>query len=416
MNPLVLGLTLCSFLVGASLRADEVRLRDGRVLCGKVTEEKGMLVVATREGIVRVAATDVLERTSEAVLRQRLRELAKDQSDSPFAQLQLALQAHAWALEPEMWQHLDAVFGAPATDRAKLQKRIDDFLAQLEPELLPRKYRAAATEARIRELLQGHRKSEGAGRRQARIEVLAREANADKDLRREARRNQDPARRELALAALLRRGTTGNDAFAWRSAILDPDQGVRTSAMAMSQELGIGEGAVSYLAPGLGHGSAEVRIRTAEAFGALGDASAIAPIVAATPSVAALAAPVGAGENRAHVAFLQSTSYIRDFDVEIASAAFIADPKVDVLQSGSVLDVTIHSIQMERVRVYRAYRKALHSLAGSDPGTDPATWPDWLQRVEAGRKVLPPTTPGGSGEKQPKDQPAPQTGESDKKR
>lgn len=408
MKTAAAALALSLLLPCSWLRADEVRLRDGRVLCGKVTEEKGMLAVTTRDGVVRVPIADVLERTSEAALRQKLRELRKDQSDSPFAQLQLALQAHAWALEPETFEHLDAVFAAPVAERAKLQKRIDDFLAQLEPELLPRKYRAAATEARIKELLHGHRRGEGEGKRQARIEVLAREANADKDLREQARKNSDPARRELALAALLRRGTTGNDSFVWRSAILDPNQDVRTAAMAQSRELGIGEGAATYLAPGLAHRSAEVRVRTAEAFEALADVSTLRPLVAAAPLVATMAAPVGAGENRAHVAFLQSTSYIRDFDVEIASAAFIADPKVDVLQSGTVLDVTVHSIQLERVRVYRAYRKALHAIGGSDPGADPAAWPDWLQRLEASRKILPPVTPGASNP-EPKSEPAPTT-------
>ena len=42
---------------------------------------------------------------------------------------------------------------------------------------------------------------------------------------------------------------------------------------------------------------------------------------------------------RAHVAVLNQTSYVRDFDVEVAQAAFIADPKVDVIQDGVVLDV-----------------------------------------------------------------------------
>lgn len=42
---------------------------------------------------------------------------------------------------------------------------------------------------------------------------------------------------------------------------------------------------------------------------------------------------------RANVAVINQTSYIRDFDVEVAQAAFIADPKVDVIQDGIVLDV-----------------------------------------------------------------------------
>jgi len=40
-----------------------------------------------------------------------------------------------------------------------------------------------------------------------------------------------------------------------------------------------------------------------------------------------------------HVAIINQTSFVRDFDVEVAQASFIADPKVDVIQDGLVLDV-----------------------------------------------------------------------------
>jgi general secretion pathway protein D len=43
---------------------------------------------------------------------------------------------------------------------------------------------------------------------------------------------------------------------------------------------------------------------------------------------------------RGHVAVINQTAYVRDFDVEVAQAAFIADPKIDVIQDGIVLDVT----------------------------------------------------------------------------
>jgi general secretion pathway protein D len=42
---------------------------------------------------------------------------------------------------------------------------------------------------------------------------------------------------------------------------------------------------------------------------------------------------------RGHVAIINQTAYVRDFDVEVAQASFIADPIVDVIQDGVVLDV-----------------------------------------------------------------------------
>ncbi len=43
--------------------------------------------------------------------------------------------------------------------------------------------------------------------------------------------------------------------------------------------------------------------------------------------------------NRANVSVINQTSYVRDFDVEVAQASFIADPKIDVIHDGVVLDV-----------------------------------------------------------------------------
>ncbi len=42
---------------------------------------------------------------------------------------------------------------------------------------------------------------------------------------------------------------------------------------------------------------------------------------------------------RAHMQVLRHTSYIQDFDVEIAQAAAVANPKIDVVRDGVVLDV-----------------------------------------------------------------------------
>lgn len=42
---------------------------------------------------------------------------------------------------------------------------------------------------------------------------------------------------------------------------------------------------------------------------------------------------------RAHVAIINQTSFVRDYEVEVAQASFIADPKVDVIQDGVALDV-----------------------------------------------------------------------------
>lgn len=392
MNHLLAGVLSCSLLLAPAL-ADEIVLKDGRVLVGKVVQQGNVLEITTRDGVVRVDEKEVAERRDEQKLREALAELRKASSDTPFAHLQLAMQAYAYDLDRELWEHLDRAVEVPADqEHAPLQKRVDDFLAQLEPEILPRKLRRADTHLRVRELLLQLRGKIGPGKRAAILELLVREPNADKDLRTEARRNSDDDRRLLAVEALVRRGTAGNDRFAWRTSILDRDQKVREGAMAIAVRQGATDGAVDYLTPGLMHDSAEVRVRTAEAFGALGDAAAIKPLVIAGPNAGKALASADNGV-RAHVAFLQQQAYIRDFDVEVASASFIADPKIGVLQSGTVLDVTVHGVTQEQVRIVRAYRSALGRLAGSDPGARPTDWATWLQRLRE-RQAAPVTQPG----------------------
>lgn len=388
---------LGSLLLTTALRADEVRLKDGRVLYGKVIEnpatDRGAArtwTIETRDGAVQVAVDDVVERTTDPKLRERLRELATSVGDSPFGNLQLAMRARDYGLAPELWRHLDRVIGDPAPRSAALQNRLDDFLGELEPDLLARKWRAADTVVRVRELVRRHRRDGGGGQRAALLELLRREPNADKDLRALARADSDPQRRLLAVEALALRGTSGNDAFTWRTAILDRDQAVRHGASALARRRGEADRATTYLAPGLMHSAAEIRVRTAEAYGELGTAEAMKLLVLAGPNAGKALAAADGGV-RAHVAFLQQQAYIRDFDVEVAQASFIADPQIGILQSGTVLDVTVLGVTQEQVRIVRAYRAALNRLSGSDPGADPRRWPSWLQTAQP---VLPtPATP-----------------------
>ncbi len=53
---------------------------------------------------------------------------------------------------------------------------------------------------------------------------------------------------------------------------------------------------------------------------------------------------------RGHVAIINQTAYVRDFNVEVAQAAFIADPVIDVIQDGVVLDVR-PTISFDRKRI-----------------------------------------------------------------
>ncbi len=365
--------------------ADEVRLADGRVLVGKVVERGDTLEVSTRDGVVVVAKDQVTGRRSDADLQKALADKAREVGSSTFASLQLALMAREYGLEPELWRHLDRVVTglaaqAPPNGEATvaLQRRLDDLLADLEPELLARKWRNASTKDRVHQLL-GSMRADTSPARAAAIEMLlVREPNADQDLRNEARRTGAERQRIAALEALQRRDVAGNDRFVLRTSVLDGSSKVRRASIDIARGHDDAS-AVAYLAPGLMHSNAKLRVRTAEAFAGLGHRDAVELLVLAGPNAGVNLAAASPGV-RAHVAFLQQQAYIRDYDVEVAQAAFIADPKVDVLQSGSVLDVTVTGV-VEEVVIVRAYQKALQQLTHQDPGPDPRRWASWLQEL-----------------------------------
>ena len=378
--------------------ADELKLDDGRVLVGKVAERGDTYEVTTADGVVVVQKNKVVQFTTDAKLREKLAERARAAGDTPFAHLQLAMDARDHGLEPEMWRHLDQVVEALPADRAAaddtirgVQRRCDEFLAQLERELLPRKLRSAPTASRVHELLDRLRPDTSAGRVAAIEALLVREPNADQHLRTEARRNGSARRRLGALAALQRRELAGNDRFVLRTGVLDNGADVRRSAIDMVRGRD-DAAAVAYLAPGLMHANGKMRVRTAEAFARLGHPDAVKLLVLAGPNAGKA---LGAADNgvRAHVAFLNQQAYIRDFDVEVAQAAFIANPQVDALTSGVVLDVTNHGVY-EEIVIVRAWQKALLDLTRNDPGANPRVWATWLANLQTQSPAAPtPTTP-----------------------
>lgn len=394
-------------LLTGTARADELRLDDGRVVVGRVVEKEDVFEVHTRDGLVVVPRAHVTERYTDAELRERLADTKKNAGNTPFAYLQLAIDAHAYGLAPEMWRYLEIAISkqnelaAAQQANQALSRRIHEFLAGLEPEILPRKWRSANTQTRVRKLIQQVKLTNKLARSLAIREILAREPNADAALQREARRNSLPYRRVLALEAIAQRarneqarGQNQRYRFVLRTTILDGDDKVRKAAARIAREHEQDTvDSIHYLAGGLVHKLGKVRVRTAEAFAELGHPEGIKQLVLAGPTAAAgLAANGGAGGGtRGHIAILTQQAYIRDFDVEVAQAAFIADPKVDVLQSGTVLDVTVAGMFEERV-IVRAYRRALKRLAKSDPGRDPKDWASWYSDKVASA-AQPATTP-----------------------
>ncbi len=375
---------LASSALATPATAQELRLRDGRVLVGEYRLHEGHFEVETRDGLVVVPESAVFSTIAYQRSRYKLAQLSKMSCDTASAHLHPARQALDYGLEREMWRHLDRALALLGDvdgrgDPDPIARRLRDFLAQLEPELLPSSVRQAPTRKRVQAMLKLFRADTGDGVAAALEELLVREPNADQELRREARRNPNRRQRIAALAALQRRPTAGNARFVLRTAVLDKDSRLREAAFAIGRPT-IDTDDVVYMAGALAHENGKVRVRTAEALGGLGHPAAVDLLVKAGPHAAAGLANGGQGAPRAHVAFLQQQAYIRDYDVEVAQAAFIADPRIDVLQSGTVLDVTVAGVYEVRT-IVRAYRAALKQLTAADPGPDPRDWPAWREKL-----------------------------------
>ncbi len=109
----------------------------------------------------------------------------------------------------------------------------------------------------------------------------------------------------------------------------------------------------------LANGQQALRMTAAEALGELEMPEGAAPLLralAGDPPVAP----------RNNIAVTTQTAYVKDFDVQVAQGAVIADPIVDVVQDGTILDVAVVAINIERHVYWGALRRITHQDFGSD--------------------------------------------------
>lgn len=362
--------------------ADVVQLVDGRTLVGSVRVVGRFVVIETLDGPVRVPRSQVLRVRPETELRREIARLAAAVPTGLHGRLQLARLARDWGLHDEMWAFLDECLQLDEARQGAGARRLRALLAELEPQILPRKWRRASTRVRVRELLFRARRPRSPARLAAVVELLAREPGADSELRRQARAAGTPSQRIAALEAVARRSEhKGNDRFVYRTMILDGSRRVRKTAARLARTRLDPAAAVRYLAPALLHERPALRIRTAEAFAEMNEPRAI-PLLA---EAGVLAGSLPGGSTRAHIAILRQQAFLRDFDVQVAQASFIADPRVDTLTTGVVLDATVHAVVTYRTTILAAYRRALERLAGAEPPGDPRKWPGWWTDLAARR-------------------------------
>jgi hypothetical protein len=184
-------------------------------------------------------------------------------------------------------------------------------------------------------------------------------------------------------------------------ATLDPDRDVRASTARTLAAAG-DQGVILPLVRSLDSSHPTLRQRSAEALGRMQYPAAVEPLVRRLRAAAQPSAAAGGNLRPIHSYIFVGTqfAYLQDFDVEIAMGSSIADPVVNVLTSGTVLDVGVISVgRVHFARETRAIRVALGQLTGADPGNTNRAWLEWWEENgeawHAERVLKPaPSTPG----------------------
>jgi hypothetical protein len=189
--------------------------------------------------------------------------------------------------------------------------------------------------------------------------------------------SKDARRRALA-TLVLQRMFPGRHLQALLSrAVLDVSSEVREGA---SRALRTAEDPVVILpvVRALGSTSPRVRSNAVQALGTMNYAAAVEPLI--THLTTTLQYGGGARAPHAHVMVGRQMAYIQDFDVEVSQGESIADPVVNVLQEGAVLDAAVLGVTELQVQTERAeVRRSLGRLTGASPGNSTGAWKRWWE-------------------------------------
>lgn len=135
----------------------------------------------------------------------------------------------------------------------------------------------------------------------------------------------------------------------------DLDAAVRREAVTAAASLGHDDTAVPFIKE-LYSQNPKIAGQAAEALAQLGDERAANYIVKRLVSHGYSA--------RQHVSFLNQVSYVRDYEVEIAQAAAIANPEVATVLEGTVLDVKVRDAGFTKTWVEPILVRSLGNLVG----------------------------------------------------
>lgn len=185
-----------------------------------------------------------------------------------------------------------------------------------------------------------------------------------------ALKGPDPYPRMIAAQVLGRIRTPQAVAPLVEAALSDPVEAVRRQAVKGLFHLQGPEAAWPFI-DALSSATILKRIYAAQALGALGNPYAIAILVTRLTYV-------WGASNRGFAYIGQQVTYIKDFDIEIAANAAIANPTEGVVSTGIVQDAKVLKVTRELELVERrVVAGALRDLTGADFGENGSAWAAW---------------------------------------
>lgn len=190
-----------------------------------------------------------------------------------------------------------------------------------------------------------------------------------------------PQRRAFAAHGLRRTGAKQQSKQLMRHAVLDGSLTVRTQASLALAAAGE-EALVIPIARALYSSHPSVRMRAATSLSLMGYPAAVEPLVA---RLAVAAGGPRRPTPHSNIFVGKQMAYVQDFDVEVAQGTSVADPQINVLIEGSVLDVGILDIEIQQVarQERRGLLDSLRRLTGANPGSSPEAWSRWYAGQQA---------------------------------
>lgn len=365
-----LGIFLCTMLgIGVTSPAQEfVQLSDGTAVEAKVKQRSGRAVLKSAFGEREVSAQDVAGTVAAKEVRQSYDNQVRD---LPKANLAAKAAVAHWCANKGL------LSGAKEQLQQILQADIDQASAVELAQKLAKNWRMHELEASTRkadldelvEALFDEVGSKGPLEAVMALEKL-RSIGGDIVFRGALKnlRHQAPFVRWMSARALADyRNEPERIKPLFKRSLVDEAYAVRREAVRSLKVTG-DPVFVKLYAKNLANRTDAIRVHSGEALGELGMKEGVAPLVAALAD--------SWKPTRNFVSSTTQTAYVKDFDVEIAQAAVIADPIVDVVQEGAVLDVGVISVNIER----GTYARALSTLTGQDLGTDVEPWRKFLAR------------------------------------